>query len=154
MKVTDKYVFFWNGIFSNWYPSKFEVDGLNFNCGEQYMMYSKAMLFGDMEAAEKIMASHNPKTQKAIGRKVKNYDNHKWESVRKQIVKRGLREKFRQNFYLKKQLLKYKGKIYCEASPYDKIWGIGYGESEALKFEDNWGKNLLGEILTELSNEL
>lgn len=71
-------------------------------------------------------------------------------------MKLAVSNKFHQNENLKKQLLdtKYDGKIFVEASPYDKIWGIGYKESEAEKNVDNWGENLLGKILTELRNQL
>ena len=45
MKVTDKFVLFWNGIYSNWERSPFVWNGIKFNCGEQYMMYQKAQMF-------------------------------------------------------------------------------------------------------------
>ena len=54
-KKNIKYKFFWDGIFSNWYYSDFIVDGILFNCGEQYMMYHKAMTFGDTKTAQKII---------------------------------------------------------------------------------------------------
>lgn len=43
-KAYETYEFFWRSQspYSQWYPSEFTVDGIKFNCAEQYMMYSKA----------------------------------------------------------------------------------------------------------------
>ena len=149
-----KYLFFWNGHFSNWHPSFFTVDSIRYNCGEQYMMHQKAVFFQDTETADKIMQTNSPKEQKALGRKDKNFNKEKWNSVCHELVKKGLREKFKQNKIFRDELLQYKDHQIVEASPYDRIWGIGYSASEAIANINNWGKNLLGKILTELANEL
>ena len=156
MDEYNKYDFFWGGPFSNWYPSIFIVDGREYNCGEQFMMYWKAMTFDDKETAKKIMALSNPRDQKALGRKVKNYNDNVWAKVRFAIVKRGLKEKFLQNPELKKYLLDRKDKIIVEASPYNRIWGIGYGVTDPniLKEKDKWGENLLGKMLMKIAKEL
>lgn len=157
MEVTHnntKYKFFWNGIFSNWHPSLFTVNGLEYNCGEQWMMYQKAMLFNDTNTARLIMALESAKRQKELGRSVKKYDDKIWTAKRYDLVKTGLREKFIQNPDMKSYLLKYRGYVIVEASPYDRIWGIGYEEEEAIAHINKWGQNLLGKMLTELSNEL
>lgn len=41
-----KYVYFWqkHSVFSQWYPCTFVIDGIKYNCAEQYMMYKKAGL--------------------------------------------------------------------------------------------------------------
>ena len=151
-----KYMFFWGGMFSNWYVSddQFTIDGITYNCGEQYMMYQKAMTFNDKETAKKILDEIVPSEQKKLGRLVKKYNDSTWNRVRYNIVKIGLKEKFSCNKNLKEYLLKYRGYQIVEASPYDRIWGIGYYEQDAIKNIDNWGENLLGEILTELSQEI
>src|ERR1700722_12927658 len=74
-KKEEKYKFFWDGAFSNWYPSTFFVDGVEFNCVEQYMMYIKAMFFKDKGTADKILLESKPKKQKELGREVKNFNN-------------------------------------------------------------------------------
>jgi ribA/ribD-fused uncharacterized protein len=89
-----KYKFFWGGIFSNWYISDFIVDGITYNCGEQYMMYQKAIFFNDIKTANKILEEVVPNEQKKLGRQVKNYSDSKWSKVRYDIVKKGLKEKF------------------------------------------------------------
>ncbi len=149
-----EYHFFWNGPFSNWYFSEFVIDNIKFIGGEQYMMYQKAIVFNDTDTAEKIMEEIFPNKQKSLGRLVKNYDDKVWAEKRYELVKKGLREKFNQNQSLKNKLKSYQGCIFVEASPYDRIWGIGFYDDVALQHIDEWGQNLLGKILTELSNEL
>jgi ribA/ribD-fused uncharacterized protein len=56
-----KYMFFWNGIFSNWHTSFFEINGVKYNCGEQYMMHQKALTFNDKETADKILVETSPR---------------------------------------------------------------------------------------------
>lgn len=148
-----KYKFFWNGVFSNWYPSKFVINEIEYNCGEQYMMYQKAILFKDKEIASKIMNTIIPKLQKTLGKQVKDFHGPTWDFYKYDLIKFGLKQKFEQNPELLKELLKYKGYIFVEASPWDRIWGVGYSEDNALENIDNWGENLLGKILTELCKE-
>jgi hypothetical protein len=149
-----KYMFFLNGIFSNWYESHFEIDGVEYSCGEQYIMYQKAMMFNDKEAANKILNAYLPRKQKQLGREVRNFNPERWDLVKYELVKKGLREKFNQNPKLKRYLLDYKGFIIAESSPDDRIWGIGYYDDDAIHNIENWGENLLGKILTELAAEL
>lgn len=152
MKITDKYIFFWGGIFSQWYNSKVVIDGKRFNCLEQWMMYNKAVLFNDANHARLIMSSNNPKQQKTYGRRIKGFKKDKWEKVAYDIVKRGNYEKFTQNQDLKKELLETGNLTFVEASPYDKIWGIGMRENApGIEDEKNWqGRNLLGKAITEV----
>jgi ribA/ribD-fused uncharacterized protein len=155
--MEKKYKFFWGGIFSNWYTGyneMFCVDNVTFISGEQYMMFKKAMFFEDVDVATEILLETDPRKQKALGRTVKNFVPEKWSEVCYEIVKKGIREKFAQNPRLLKYLLEYKGYEIVEASPEDRIWGIGFDEEHAMKNIDNWGTNYLGKILTELSNEL
>lgn len=155
--MKNEYHFFWKSCLSNWTPSKFSVDlfdGKVFNCGEQYMMYVKALIFNDTHTASLIMSSSNPKEIKALGRKVQNFDNYVWDKCKYRVMKTGLLARFKQDKRARTELLSHKGKIFVEASPYDKIWGIGYEAKDALSNIDNWGENLLGKILTEISEEL
>ena len=150
-------MFFWDGIYSQWYPSKFKDNtGKVFSCAEQYMMYHKAKMFKDNEIAKKIMSTTSPKEQKALGRKVKNFNEGVWNGVAKQIVYSGNRFKFTQNKRLLDQLLQSAPKTLVEASPYDKIWGIGLAEDDKrAQDRSTWqGKNWLGEVLTNLRNDL
>lgn len=145
------YKFFWKqSVFSNWYMCDFVIDGITFNCVEQYMMYKKAELFNDFENMQNILDSNNPKDIKYYGRSVKNYINSEWANIRYDIVKRGNFEKYNQNPNLLNSLLKYKDYIFVEASPFDRLWGIGFDEQNAMKNISNWGQNLLGKILNDI----
>ena len=91
MRVTDKHIFFWGEWPSNWFKCHFTVkhEGkvLDFFNSEQYFMWMKAITFGDDETAEKILKKgHNPKTAKALGREVKNYDDKKWNEIRYKVM--------------------------------------------------------------------
>jgi ribA/ribD-fused uncharacterized protein len=132
------------------------MDGVEYNCSEQAMMSKKALFFGDIEANEKIMASKSPREQKAIGRTVKNFDVDKWSSVSRDIVYDIVKAKFEQNPQLLKELLATEGKTLTEASPFDKIWGIGLSEDNPLAWEkETWqGTNLLGYILTDVRDDI
>lgn len=148
------YRFFWGGIYSNWYPSTFIVDGVTYNCSEQYMMHQKALLFNDKETADEIMQTSNPRIQKKLGRAVKGYNQSIWDEQKYEIVKKGCYAKFTQDVILKKKITDDRGKILVEASPEDAIWGIGFDEDDALANQANWGENLLGKLLTELTQEI
>lgn len=150
----QEYVLFWGGIFSNWYSCKFIVDGKEYSTSEQYMMEQKALIFNDIKTAEQIMSTNDPRTQKALGRTIKNYDQAIWDALKYEIVKKGCRAKFEQSLFLKRSLLSEKGKTFVEASPEDAIWGVGFHATNALENKNKWGQNLLGKLLTELSNEI
>lgn len=143
-----------NSPLSNWYPAKFIVDNETFSCSEQYMMWAKANLFGDTEMAQKILKSTSPKEHKAFGRKVKNFDPKIWDQNKEKIVLKALQAKFGQNPHLMNILQKTRPTLLVEASPWDKIWGIGYDETKAQQVDPSkWGQNLLGKLLTQVRDE-
>lgn len=154
--MNDKYVFFHNGPFSQWYPSKFVIDKIKYTCAEQYMMYKKALLFNDLQTANAILKTNQPKQQKALGRKVKNFNEQKWNNEAKNIVYNGNKAKFTQNKDLNKLLQETLGLILVEASPTDRIWGIGLGKDDPNRFDETkWlGKNWLGYTLTKVRIDL
>ena len=150
MVVTDKYVLFWGEEFSNFFPAKFVVGDRIFYNSEQYFMWNKAKYFLDYESANEIYKEgKEPKIAKKLGRKVKNFVDSEWMKVRFEYMRKALFYKFSQNKELKEKLLSYGDRTFVEASPYDKIWGIGLREDdEAAKDSKNWlGENLLGKAL-------
>lgn len=154
----NKYTFFWKdqSPFSQWNKAGFTLDGIHFKRAEHYMMWKKAMMFGDTESAEKILKSDHPRDAKHLGRAVKGFVKKDWEENCKKIVYDGNHAKFTQNPILLKQLMDTAGTTLVEASPYDKIWGIGLTKEEARRIPENkWpGTNWLGLILTQLRDNL
>lgn len=154
--ISEKFTFFWNGPFSQWHSSPFTFEKMRFNRAEQFMMFCKAMYFEDRDTARAIMKSNNPKEQKTLGRGVKNFNIEAWANVAKDIVYAGSYLKYSQNINLKDLLLETNGSTLVEASPYDKIWGIGLAEDNPNAADrSKWqGKNWLGEVLTQTRHDL
>jgi ribA/ribD-fused uncharacterized protein len=151
-----KYTFFWGGPFSQWAPSEILIDGVRYNSCEQYMMAQKALVFNDMESHDAIMKAQHPSQQKALGRKIKNFDKETWEIVAKDVVYRANYAKFTQHKHYYDDLMATGDTLLVEASPEDKIWGIGLAESDPrVHDESKWqGTNWLGEIITDVRNDL
>jgi len=154
--MEEKFTFFWSGPFSQWAASRFVIDGVEYNTAEQYMMAQKAVTFGDDESLKKIMKSKSPKEQKALGRKVKNFVADKWNAVAKKAVYDANYAKFSQNKDLQKVLFATAGTTLVEASPLDRIWGIGLKETDPrAQNRETWnGTNWLGEVLTQVRDDL
>ncbi len=160
-----KYVFFWghkkfNGItetcLSQWYECKFTVDGVEYHTAEQYMMAQKAILFKDDEILQKIMSADNPAVYKSLGRQIRNFDSKIWDENKCKIVVSGNMAKFSQNPELFDFLLKTGDRVLVEASPYDRIWGIGLAkDTPEIENPFKWkGINLLGFALMEVRENL
>ena len=158
IRRTERFTFFFRpeAPFSQWYPARFEIGGKLFSCAEQYMMYGKAILFGDAEVAAEILQAMAPRQHKALGRRVRGFTEAIWKANREAIVTDGSRAKFTQNPELRQALLDTAGTELVEASPFDRIWGIGLAATDR-RAEDpaQWrGQNLLGKILTRVRDEL
>lgn len=138
-----------NGFLSNWYLSAFSADGITFSSMEQYMMYKKAVCFGDDEIAAQILKTKDVAKIKALGRMVAGYDDKIWNGIRQIVVYQGLMEKFTQNDELKNELLKTGKSVLAECAVKDTVWGIGLSMRDPDRFEmTKWkGQNLLGYTL-------
>ena len=153
----EKFTFFYNGVFSNWHPAKFkDENGKVFVNSEQYMMYHKALTFNDTEVADQIMLAQHPREQKALGRQVKNFVPATWDAFSRDVVYKGCYYKFTQNPTMKAELLSTKDTTLVEASAADTVWGIGLDEHnpDALNRNKWKGTNWLGQVLTQLRNDL
>jgi len=149
-------ILFWGGILSNWFAADFEVDGVNYTSAEQHMMAEKSRHFNDPLNEANVMATNNCREQKAFGRAIPNFDVDEWKDVCVDKCYPGIKAKFEQNESLKQMLLATGNKHIAEASPHDRIWGIGLAPHD-LRAHDmaNWdGANLLGEILMLVRQEL
>jgi len=162
-----EYLFFWghqpaiNGTitkscFSQWYVSPFSIKDEYYTTAEHWMMASKARLFKDDETLSKILKSSTPNEAKALGRKVRNFDEVLWKENARRLVTEGNVAKFGQNPELKAFLLSTGDAVLVEASPYDRIWGIGLkATDERAKHPATWqGQNLLGFALMDVREAL
>lgn len=154
------FVFFWkdneeNGYLSNWYRRKFVIDDFEYLHVEQYMMAQKAKLFHDSARYTAILRATNPWECKDLGRQVTPFDAKTWNAVKYDVVKDGNRAKYEQNPDLKKLLLATGNAVLAEASPKDKVWGIGLDAQTAASTDmSEWpGQGLLGLALMELRTE-
>ncbi len=160
-----KYAFFWGHetrptlgaeCLSQWYPVEFEVAGHTYASTEHFMMAEKARLFGDEDAVNQILAARHPGEAKRLGRKVRGFDEPTWVSARFDIVVRGNLAKFGQTEELAAFLARTGQRILVEASPVDRIWGIGMaGDHPHAEQPEKWkGLNLLGFALMEVRARL
>ncbi|TQV87982.1 NADAR family protein [Aliikangiella coralliicola] len=142
--------------FSQWYVSPFTVDNVCYKTAEHFMMAEKARLFGDEEVLNKIIESKHPHQAKKLGRQVTGFDNGVWDKNCFDIVVKGNVEKFEQNESLKAFLVGTGSRVLVEASPVDKIWGVGLAEEhEDAVNPFKWkGLNLLGFVLMEVRERL
>lgn len=163
--MNNKTIYFWKPTqgdvttcLTQWYIAPFTVDGTEYACAEQYMMAQKAILFDDKGMLPKIMATTDPGVMKKLGRLVKNYDEKIWTEHRIDIVTKGNICKFTdpRNKVLKEYLLSTGEAQLVEASPLDRIWGIGLDATQAsATLPSEWpGMNLLGKILMDVRKRL
>jgi ribA/ribD-fused uncharacterized protein len=157
-----KYLHFWGhrpepdgslgrGCLSQWWPSPFAVGGITYLTAEHWMMAEKARLFHDAEAERAAIAAPNPALAKAAGRTVRAFDDQIWERERFEIVIRGSVHKFSSTPELRAYLTNTGERVLVEASPRDKVWGIGMSaRAEDAENPSAWrGLNLLGFALME-----
>lgn len=145
-----------NAYLSNWYYSDFRVDNIKFTSMEQYMMYSKAVLFKDIDIANEILKTNDFKTIKSLGRQVRNFDDNIWDLNKESIIYKGLYAKFTQNEDLKEKLLSTNNKLLAECAVNDKVWGIGLSMKDPDRLKPfKWkGKGLLGKLLMQVREDI
>ncbi|MEU8888926.1 NADAR family protein [Streptomyces sp. NPDC048442] len=143
-------------IFSQWWPSPFTVDGTVYATAEHWMMARKAALFGDAEAERAALTARTPAEAKKAGRLVRDFDEAVWVRSRYDIVVTGNTHKFTQHPSLGAYLLGTGSRVLVEASPLDRIWGIGLAADDPRASSPaEWrGQNLLGFALTETRSHL
>lgn len=157
-----KYVFFWGhqagktgvsaSCFSQWYSAPFVVEGQRYPTAEHFMMAEKAALFGDLATRALVLQAPNPGAAKALGRQVRGFDDAVWLENRFAIVVRANEAKFAQSPELKQFLQQTGSRVLVEASPVDRIWGIGLAQDDEKVNNPNlWrGLNLLGFALMQV----
>ncbi len=154
--MAEAFTFFWKHRLSQWHHAPFAIGGVTFNYAEQYMMYAKALLFGDRDAAARILAAATPREHQAIGREVRGFDEAVWALFREGVVFAGNYARFSQNHDQRELLFSTRGTTLVEASPHDRVWGIGLSADDPRALDrSQWlGLNLLGEALTRVREAL
>jgi ribA/ribD-fused uncharacterized protein len=164
---TPKFVLFWGhrperdgrigqGCFSQWWPAPITVDAVRYPTTEHWMMAQKARRFNDEAGLAKVLAARSPGAAKAAGRGVHGFDEDRWVAARYDIVVAGTLAKFTQHADLRTVLDRTGARVLVEASPVDRIWGIGLAATDdgATKI-DRWrGLNLLGFALMDVRDTL
>jgi ribA/ribD-fused uncharacterized protein len=162
-----KYLFFWGHTparpgqidkhcLSQFWSASFEVEGQVYPTAEHFMMAEKARLFEDSQTLHRILAATHPGEAKKLGRQVAGFEEQLWAEHRFEIVVRGNVAKFGQNEALQSFLLNTKDRVLVEASPTDRIWGIGLAEADERAADPpRWlGLNLLGFALMVVRRQL
>ncbi len=166
--LQPKWLFFWGhtpakdgsitkSCFSQWWDGHpFVIEGVTYSTAEHWMMAEKARLFGDSEACARILSAGHPNQAKKLGRQVRGFDDDHWKRARRDIVVRGNEAKFTQHPALRDFLLATGDRIIVEASPYDRIWGIGMtADHPDAEHPARWrGENLLGFALMKVRETL
>lgn len=144
------------GCLSQWWPAAFTVDGVTYPTAEHFMMAGKARLFGDERGLAAVLAARSPGAAKAAGRRVTGFDENTWAAARYDLVVRGNLAKFGQHPDLRDFLVATGRRVLVEASPYDRIWGVGLapGHPDVARPSAWRGLNLLGLALMEVRERL
>ncbi|WP_256104861.1 NADAR family protein [Streptomyces sp. ODS05-4] len=141
---------------SQWWPSPFTVEGVEYATAEHWMMAGKARLFGDAEAERQAVRAPDPALAKKAGRQVRDFDEDVWARERFGLVVAGSTHKFAADPALTAYLLSTGERVLVEASPLDRVWGVGLpaGDERTLRPAHWRGLNLLGFALMEAREEL
>jgi ribA/ribD-fused uncharacterized protein len=161
------FLFFWGhqprsdgttgpGCLSQWWPAPFTQDGVTYPTAEHWMMAGKARLFEDEQGLAAVLAAAGPKDAKAAGRAVRGYSDQAWAAARFDLVIAGNLLKFRQHPDLATFLRATGAKVLMEASPRDRVWGIGMAATnpDATRPSRWRGTNLLGFALMNVRDQL
>jgi ribA/ribD-fused uncharacterized protein len=164
---SPSFLFFWGhtprseaavdaSCLSQWFLRAFMLDGVEYASAEHWMMAEKARLFGDEEMRRSVLSAVTPAEAKAFGRAVRSYDDDVWSRERATLVTKGNIAKFEQHDDLRAFLLSTNDRVLVEASPRDRIWGIGMGkENPNALHPERWrGENLLGFALMAAREDL
>ncbi|WP_434595295.1 NADAR family protein [Streptomyces sp. A5-4] len=141
---------------SQWWEAGFSEDGHTYRSAEHYMMAHKAWLFGDPATAARILEAGHPNEAKKLGRQIGGFDSAVWDAERYGIVVRGNIAKFGRHDDLRAFLLGTRDRVLVEASPVDRIWGIGLAADDGRSASPaTWnGLNLLGFALMDARDAL
>jgi len=131
------------GCLNLWSPHSITDGTRTFNCGEQAMVVTKALMFGDVATADAIMKITRPIDMKA---KVVGIDKEQWSEHLFNVLVRINVLKAIQHREVMDTLMATGEDILVGASTYDTVLGIGTYAARAKKLTvEEWeGENVLG----------
>ncbi|KAK0363510.1 hypothetical protein LTR94_014955 [Friedmanniomyces endolithicus] len=109
------------------------------------------------ETAQKMMETTVPAEHQALGRKAKGFDRKKWDQHKSRIVEEGNYHKFTKSKSKPEMLgmlLATGDRELVEASPTDRIWGVGFGAATAEANREQWGENRLGKAIMAVRDRI
>jgi ribA/ribD-fused uncharacterized protein len=157
MTKDEQFTFFdGKSPFSMCFPAKMVIHGLEFSSSLHYAVYKKAEQFLDREKMDVILATTDPEKLLELSRSILYFEKQVWDMVLKVYLMTGIREKFLQHETLMRQLKATKGTTLVLVDVDDAKWGVGLDlDANGLFNRAFWrGKNLLGELITEIRFDL
>jgi len=131
---------------SNFAHSPITFEGKTWSTIEHIFQAEKTL---DENAREQIRLSPTAGKAKHMGKRVRLRPD--WERIKKEVMLKCVRLKFRQNPELKEKLLNTKDAVLIEGNTWhDNIWG----DCSCSKCLNIKGNNLLGQILMQVRKEL
>ena len=127
---------------------------IKFDNLEHAYQYAKAIEFNDIDSSEDILCAKTPSIAKQLGSKVRNFKIKEWNNVKETVMLDLLRIKFAPGSEMAKKLLDTAGKSLAEAGQ-STTYSIGMSLYNKDLFKtDKWAKNVLGNLLMKIRQEL
>ena len=156
-KESDETIGFFGKLnpLSNFHPSTFIYNGVEYSSSEQLIQHQKAKLFDDTETAAKIMKAKSALECKKLSKEISNYSHDRWKSEAKTRCEEGTKAKFMQNSGIRSYLLNTGAKKLVECCN-DKLWGTGTPlQDENCLIPSHWTpQGILGEILENIRSSI
>ncbi|KAJ6195989.1 hypothetical protein J3E72DRAFT_245083 [Bipolaris maydis] len=147
-------VLFWKeterdvGFLSPWYMCVFKESGVRYTSVGHFILAEKARLFGDKDTLQKILVADTAEEQKLWAGNIKGIIAKTWEEHALDIATRANIAKFFVSAPLKGRLESFGTREFVLASPHDRLFGIGFNATEAIRVgKEQWGQNLFGQAL-------
>ena len=141
---------------SNFYPSSFIHEGVQYISSEQLIQANKAKLFGDTETYNEILCCTTSLECKNLSKQIRNVDEKKWEEEALNACLPGFRAKFYQNTNVMDTLVSKTGTKRIVECASDRLWGTGVplGDPECLDPMKWISQGILGQILEYIRDEV
>ena len=140
---------------SNFYPSTYLYDGIQYISSEQLIQANKTKFFGDLDTYNQILSCSTSLECKNLSRQIRNVDKSEWEEEAGNICHPGICAKFFQNPFAMDTLLHRTGSKRIVECASNRLWGTGLslGEPSCLDSSKWFSQGILGQILESIRNE-